>query len=140
MIRQLNPLVRGWANYHRHICAGRTFGHVDLIVRIQLMKWARRTHPNQSAGWLKRKYFSAAGDGTFSTRVRSRTGESRVLALHRVDRTVMERHIKVRGEAHPFDPRYTEYFERRRCFAWRTYPCGKAGQATAAGVEQSSRC
>jgi RNA-directed DNA polymerase len=140
LIRQLNPLVRGWANYHRHICAGRTFGHVDLILRIQLMKWARRTHPNKSAGWLKRKHFSAAGDGTFSTRVRTGSGESRVLALYRVARTVIERHIKVRGEAHPFDPRYTEYFERRRCFAWRTYPCGKAGQASPVGVEPSSRC
>jgi hypothetical protein len=32
---------------------------------------------------------------------------------------VLERHIKVRGEANPYDPDYTRYFERRRCFAWR---------------------
>ena len=111
LIRKLNPMVRGWANYHRHICAGRTFGNVDLIIRIQLLKWARRTHPNKSLGWLRRKCFSAAGDGTFSTRTRGGKGESQVLALHRVARTGIERHIKVRGEATPFDPRYTEYFE-----------------------------
>ena len=140
LIRKLNPIVRGWANYHRHVCSAKTFGSVDLIIRIQLMKWARRTHPNKSVGWLKRKYFSAADAGTFSTRVRHRDGESHVLGLHRVARTVIERHIKVRGEATPFDPRYTEYFERRRCFAWRTYPCGKAGKTSAAGVIQSSRC
>jgi RNA-directed DNA polymerase len=45
----------------------RTFRTVDVIIRIQLMKWARRTHPNKSVGWLKKKYFSAAGPGTFST-------------------------------------------------------------------------
>jgi RNA-directed DNA polymerase len=140
LIRKLDPIVRGWANYHRHVCSAKTFGSVDLIIRIQLMKWARRTHPNKSVGWLKRKYFSAAGNGTFSTRVQSRTGESRVMALYRVAKTVIERHIKVRGEANPFDPRYTEYFERRRCFAWRTYPCGKAGQTSSAGVETNSRC
>ena len=39
--------------------------------------------------------------------------------------TVIERHIKVRGEATPYDPVYVEYFEKRRCFAWRTYPVGK---------------
>ncbi len=140
LIRKLNPMVRGWLNYHRHVCAARTFGSVDLILRLQLMKWARRTHPNKSVGWLKRKYFSAAGDWTFSTRAQSRTGESRILALHRTAQTTIERHIKVKGEANPFDPRYTEYFERRRSFAWRTYPCGKAGKSTAVGVERSSRC
>ena len=39
---------------------------------------------------------------------------------------VIERHIKVRGKANPYDPVYVEYFEKRRCFAWRTYPVGKA--------------
>jgi RNA-directed DNA polymerase len=140
LIRKLNPIVRGWANYHRHVCSARTFHNVDFIIQIQLMKWARRTHPNKSVAWLKRKYFSAAGNGTFSTRVRNTAGENRVMALHRVSHTIIERHIKVRGEANPYDHRYTEYFERRRCFAWRTYPCGKAGKASATGVEESSRC
>jgi len=40
-------------------------------------------------------------------------------------RTVIERHIKVRGEANPYQPESVEYFEKRRCFAWRTYPVGK---------------
>ena len=140
LIRKLDPIIRGWANYHRHVCSAKTFGTVDLIIRIQLMKWARRTHPNKSVGWLNRKYFSAAGKGTFSTRVQYREDAGRVLALHRVARTIIERHIKVRGEATPFDPRYTEYFERRRSFAWRTYPCGKAGKTNSAGVETNSRC
>jgi RNA-directed DNA polymerase len=140
LIRKLNPIVRGWANYHRHVCSARTFRNVDFIIQIQLMKWARRTHPNKSVAWLKRKYFSAAGNGTFSTRVRNTAGENRVMALHRVSHTSIERHIKVRGEANPYDHRYTEYFERRRCFAWRTYRCGKAGKASATGVEERSRC
>ena len=76
----------------------------------------------------------------FSTRLWTGTGESRVLALHRVSRTGIERHVKVRGEANLFDPRYTEYFERRRCFAWRTYSYGNAGNQTPAGVEETSRC
>jgi hypothetical protein len=51
-----------------------------------------------------------------------------------IAKTVIERHIKVRGEANPYAPVYTEYFERRRCFAWRTLPCRKAGQVLPAGV------
>ena len=49
--------------------------------------------------------------------------------------TVIERHIKVRGQATPYDPNYVEYFEKRRCFAWRTYPVGKT-RAFAAGRDK----
>ena len=42
------------------------------------------------------------------------------MRLYSIAKTVIERHIKIRGEANPYDPEYTEYFERRRCFAWRT--------------------
>ena len=34
LIKTLNPIIRGWANYHRHICAARTFAVVDRIIRL----------------------------------------------------------------------------------------------------------
>jgi hypothetical protein len=46
----------------------------------------------------------------------------------------MDWHIKVRGEANPYDPVYTEYFEQRRCFAWRTSPRETTSQMVLAGV------
>ena len=141
LIRKLNPIVRGWANYHRHVCAAKAFKTVDRIIQTQLSRWTRRTHPNKSVGWLKRKYFSAAANGAFSVRGKNRDGESVVVALHRMIHTKIERHIKVRGEANPYDPRYTEYFERRRCFAWRVLsPGGKACKAVPVGVGENSRC
>jgi len=42
-----------------------------------------------------------------------------VLKLYRLASTRIERHIKVKGQAQPYDPQYTKYFEQRRCFAWR---------------------
>jgi RNA-directed DNA polymerase len=135
LIRKLNPIVRGWANYHRHVCSGKTFWTADRIVHDQVLRWARRTHPNKSYGWLKRKYYSAAGSWAFSTRIRKSTGESQVLRLYQIAKTAIERHIKVRGEANPYDPKYTEYFERRRSFLGRVlYPGRKAGQARPAAV------
>jgi len=130
LIAKLNPIVRGWANYHRHICAAKTYRVVDRIVYQQLLKWARRTHPKKGPGWLKRKYFSLAGPGIFSIRQRDASGENRMLKLHRIGHTLIERHIKVRGEANPYDPKYTEYFERRRCSTWRVLPRGRTGQAS----------
>ena len=134
LIKKLNPIVRGWTNYHRHVCAADAFRLADHIVQRQLLRWAQRTHPKKSRGWLIRKYFRAQANGAFSVRIASRTGESRVLALHRIAKTVIERHIKVRGEANPYDPVYTEYFERRRCFAWRTLPCRGASKIPPADV------
>jgi len=120
LLRQLNPLLRGWANYYRNGAAKATFGKLDYYVWHKLWRWITRRHPNKSQAWKRRKYLSAAGDkGLFSVRVHSRKGQSRLLTLYRMASTTIERHIKVRGTAHPYDPRYTQYFAQRRCFAWR---------------------
>jgi RNA-directed DNA polymerase len=125
LITKLNPITRGWANYHRHVCSAKTFWNADRAVHYQLLRWAKRTHPNKPYRWLKQKYFSHEGQFGFFARKRTSAGETKVLRLHTPRRTVLERHVKVRGEANPYDPNYTEYFERRRCFAWRTVPLQK---------------
>ncbi len=134
LINTLNPLIRGWANYHRYVCSAEAFWTADRIIHYQLLCWARRTHPNKSYGWIKRKYFSLGNTFGFATRTRAKDGQNAVLRLYSIARTPLEWHIKVKGEANPYDPVYTEYFERRRCFAWRTLPREKTGQLVLAGV------
>jgi RNA-directed DNA polymerase len=124
LIHKLNPLLRGWANYHRHVVSKRLFGRVDYYLHAMLRRWARREHPNKSAGWIRQRHFSADPKGDFSLKVKNQKGEEQVLKVYRLAQTRIEHHIKVRGTANPYDPEYTEYFERRRCFAWRTYPLG----------------
>ena len=116
-----------WSLFARESVASSswTFGRVGYYVLRMLWRWIRREHPKKSRGWIKRRYFSADPTGAFSVRIRDREGTPRVLRLYRVAQTVIERHIKVRAEANPYDPQYREYFEKRRCFAWRTYPVGK---------------
>ena len=43
-----------------------------------------------------------------------------------------QNHIKVKGQANPYDPQYTEYFEKRRCFAWRILCGGKPTKSASA--------
>ena len=57
-----------------------------------------------------------------------------MLRLHSIALTILERHIKVRAAANLYDPDYTEYFERGRCFAWRTVPRQRTGMSILAGV------
>lgn len=125
LIRRLNPLLRGWANYHRHVVSKRIYGRIDSCIRVMLWRWARRGHPNKSRGWIKRRYYSADEKRGFSIWTQDREGKRRPSTIYRLAQTVIERHIKVRGEANPYHPAYIEYFEKRRCFAWRTYPVGK---------------
>jgi RNA-directed DNA polymerase len=115
LLRQLNPLSRGWANYYRNGASKRTFNKLDYYVHRRLWRWIKRRHPNKPKSWKWRKYFTAAGDkGAFSVRIRTKQGESRVLTLYRTVSTQIQRHIKVKGTANPYDPNYIEYFDMRR--------------------------
>jgi RNA-directed DNA polymerase len=121
LLLKLNPLIRGWANYYRHGASKRTFNRLDHDTFWQLWRWATRRHGNKSAQWKQRKYFSAAGKPwLFSVRLTKESGDSHVLSLYQAASTRIQRHIKVRGEANPYDPRYAQYFEQRRQFRnWR---------------------
>jgi RNA-directed DNA polymerase len=115
LLRKLNPLLRGWANYYRHGAAKRTFDRLDYHVFWQLLRWAKRRHPNKSANWKRRKYFSAAAKpGLFSVRLNTAGSTSQVLTLYTAASTAIQRHVKIRGAANPYDPRYARYFEQRR--------------------------
>jgi len=47
LIYLLNPKIRGWANYYRHVCSKRTFGYVDHNIFKAIWRWAVRRHPNK---------------------------------------------------------------------------------------------
>ena len=59
LIAQLNPVVRGWANYHRHVASKVTFYHVDTAIFTMLWSWAKRRHPTKAKGWVAKTYFRA---------------------------------------------------------------------------------
>jgi RNA-directed DNA polymerase len=121
LLRQLNPRLRGWANYYRNGASKQTFEKLDHYVNARLWRWVQRRHRHKRRAWKLRKYFSASvNKGAFSVRIRTKDGENRVLSVYRTASTKIERHIKVRGAANPYDPKYTQYFKMRRCFLWRT--------------------
>ena len=133
LLRQLNPLLRGWANYYRNGVSKRNFQKLDWHVNRILWRWISRRHPDKSVRWKRRNYFSAAGDkGPFSVRLSPKNGPGHVLAVYRLASTIIQRHLKVRGTANPYDQSYTEYFHKRRCFVWRIRWGGRKTEAVAA--------
>jgi RNA-directed DNA polymerase len=115
MIGELNPKIRGWANYHRHVASGKTFSYIDTCIYNSLWQWMKRRHRNKSKTWLKKKYWlSGSRPWIFSTRVKDKTGKPRLYELIKACSIGIVRHVKIRGNANPFDPEYRAYFRKRK--------------------------
>jgi RNA-directed DNA polymerase len=115
LINELNPKIRGWANYHRHVVSKRTFNRVDHSIFYKLWQWARRRHPNKDPRWLKQKYFERhrGRDWFFFGETWDEEGQPTKVRLLLASRIPIQRHVKVRSEANPYDPAYETYFEKR---------------------------
>ncbi len=111
LIRQLNPIIRGWANYHRHVVAKQTFNDLDDYVFKLLWYWAKRRHTRRTNTWVKSRYFHTWG---FDHWCFYCIADGKPVRLLRAQACPIKRHIKVRGQANPYDRNWYAYFKRRK--------------------------
>lgn len=116
LIRTLNLKIRGWCNYYRHVVSKKTFSKIDNCIFKALSHWAKRRHPEKNATWRRNKYFRQEGSRNwiFHAKTPIKDGTIAVIDLCRASSIPIERHIKIRGEATPYDPAFKEYFAKRR--------------------------
>jgi RNA-directed DNA polymerase len=116
LIAELNPLMRGWVNYHRHVVSKTTFHTVDHVIINALWAWAARRHRNKPKRWIKDKYFHVHGARrwVFTGTVKDASGNRKVVQLFAADRVPVGRHRIIRAQANPYDPDWEPYFEARR--------------------------
>jgi RNA-directed DNA polymerase len=117
-LRGLNSRLRGFANFYRHVVSKVTFSEIDQQVYQLLRNWMRRRHRNKTLAWCKRKYIKRWGMRWQFTVSTIRKGVTQPIRLFKVADLPIIRHIKVRGNAHPYDPFHAEYFEQRRNRQW----------------------
>ena len=106
VIKVLNPVIRGWANYYRTVPSKKTFSWCDHTVYVQLTQWARHKHPTRGRKWIARNYW--------------RTKEQRhwvFMTLQGVElrdhsQTAISYHTKVRGGASPYDGQLLYWSQR----------------------------
>jgi RNA-directed DNA polymerase len=115
LIELLNPMIRGWATYHRHQVSKQTFNKVDRAIYQALWRWARRRHPNKSKRWIREKYFQTRQDRNwvFAGEVLRPDGSIQQCWLFSAAHLPIKRHTKIRAEANPYDPQWETYFEER---------------------------
>jgi RNA-directed DNA polymerase len=80
-----------------------------------LWSWATRRHPKKSGRWIAQKYFQTrhGRQWTFvGTRV-GHHGPPQELTLCRAGDVPIQRHVKIKGAANPYDPPWEVYFEAR---------------------------
>ena len=125
MIAKLNPVIRGWANYHRHVCSSAAFTKVDSCIFWQLWRWARRRHTAKGKRWTRKHYFrtTATTLWQFFATVKGKLGQRRIVDLLRAGSVRIIRHVKIRGETNPYDHDQDEYFRSRAARGWaRLHP------------------
>lgn len=106
VIYRLNPIIRGWANYHRSQMSSRTFAKCDHHIWEALWRWAKRRHPNKGARWIKKRYFKIINGREW----RFVDGQNMLLNLSGFTKQV---HIKIKSDANPYDPNDEAYFAKR---------------------------
>lgn len=124
LIALLNPILRGWAHYHRHVVSSATFCKVDSAIFNCLWRWARRRHRNKPSRWIYRKYFEHLDDRghVFRERGCGRDGKPTLSCLFHAASLSIVRQVKIKGEANPYDPQWETYFERRLDLTMEAHP------------------
>jgi RNA-directed DNA polymerase len=100
LIKHLNPVIRGWSNYYSRVVSKEVFSQMDSSLYWKLTRWGYRRHPNKSKEWVAKKYWQAIGNRqwVFATRAKSNP----IKLLNHAE-TPIVRHVKVKGEASPYD-------------------------------------
>lgn len=115
LIRKLNPILRGFANYYKGVISKETFSYISYRIWQYLWRWAKRRHPNKKARWIYKRYFKTikGNQWTFACTTSDRHGKNKELVLYKIASTPIERHIKVKGNSSPDDPSLKEYWDKR---------------------------
>lgn len=116
LIAQLNPKIRGWAYYYRHVVAKQVFGYVDDCIYRTIARWTRRRHDNKNFKWIRERYFRHSGmrNWIFFAEKKTDKGEKILVDLEKASHIPIRRHVRIQQEATAYDPNYVEYFIKRK--------------------------
>lgn len=115
LISRLNPVVRGWANYHRFVQSSKAFSTAAAVIFNALVRWARKRHGGKCRDWIHKKYFCLSKrPWRFACKCKTGSGTTRVLELVLPYDTLLLRYYKIKADANPYDPVYAGYFRMRR--------------------------
>lgn len=117
MIRHLNPILRGWAQYYQPGTSKVTFKWMSHQLWQASWRWCMRRHPQKGKRWVQRKYYRTLSGRKwiFATEVTDRRGQRKLLRLFNLADTPIRSHILVRDTYTPDDAIQAAYgYQRQR--------------------------
>lgn len=122
VMRRLNPILRGWGNYYKHVVSSHIFSQLDNFNYWRSRRWMNKTHQSKSEDWKVNRY----------QQVQTKPGEAKRFGnaetgqyLFRLADLRIERHILIRHGASPDDPELRNYWKKRSKRKTELLPSGK---------------
>ena len=112
LIKRLNSLITGTANYWKPSVAKKIFSQLDRYIWIKIFRFLKRTHPKKSMKWLKKTYFPIYNDGKHIDRW-ILTGPKEGKRLVKMAWVPIRRHIMIKYNYSPYDNFKRDYFNCR---------------------------
>ena len=112
VIRKLNPIIRGWANYNRTVVSSQVFSKLDNWMFRRAYRYTKHTHPEKSWGWRRKRYWGQWNKERKDNWVfgDKHTGKH----LLKFSWFKISRHELVRGTSSPDDPDLRDYWWERQ--------------------------
>jgi RNA-directed DNA polymerase len=99
LIKELNPVIRGWANYYMNVVSKEIFSKMNHLLYLKLRRWAKRRGKgtmNKNKYWREGWCFKTE-DG---------------FELADYAKVKIERHIKVQNDRSPYDGDWVYWVQR----------------------------
>lgn len=112
LIRTLNPIMMGIANYWSPVVASEKFSDMDNHIWRLQYRFLRRLHPKKSWKWIVDKYYKPDKTGQSENKW-ILTDPVTNNQLKKMAWTPIVRHIQIKYDYSPFDGELKEYFEKR---------------------------
>ena len=113
LVKRLNSLIIGTANYWKASSAKKTFSNMDHYLWFITFKFLQRLHNNKGKRWIKSKYYPPYYDGKhFGNWVL--TGPKENNHLIKMSWTPIKIHKMIKHNHSPYDKSKNDYFENRQ--------------------------
>lgn len=108
LIHRLNPVLRGWANYYRHVVSKKTFRDIAKRVWDMTAVWIKKTYPTvPKRDWRKRFFTSIKGQRWVLC------DKQKDVRLFSIKNVPIMRHIKIKGDVRVYNNDDKDYWEMR---------------------------
>lgn len=111
LIKAINPVIRGKANYMNKVVSAAEFQKLDYFLYKRQYRYAKRTHPNKSNSWRKKRYWGKMNPNREDNWV---FGDKAIgIYMIKFSWTKVDRHALVKKGFSPDNPELKEYWEKR---------------------------